>query len=185
MGIIQFIRQITGKPSDAQKVNQFLTDLEVTAFDIRRDFTPRSLTDMLMALECNGMYSHETDQVFIRNSLPEIEWTATALHELAHWTGHVARLGRPWVNTGKRQILLHMGEDLNAYRNHEECVADMGAKFLAQYLQLDWNEDRHQAYLKLFGVGVDMEAVKRDAGQVVAFCKRRQALARVKARLAA
>jgi hypothetical protein len=78
-----------------------------------------------------------------------------------------------------------LGADLTGFRNFEECVADMGAKFLAQYLQLDWNEDRHQAYLKLFGEGVDLEAVKVEAGRVVAFCKRRQALARVKERLAA
>lgn len=60
----------------------------------------------------------------------------TALHELAHWTGHTSRLGRKLGN--------RFGESAYAV---EELIAEMGAAFLAAHCRLD-GQLQHASYIK-------------------------------------
>lgn len=59
----------------------------------------------------------------------------TALHELAHWTGHTSRLGR---KLGRR-----FGDAAYAV---EELIAEMGAAFLATHCRLD-GQLQHASYI--------------------------------------
>jgi antirestriction protein ArdC len=95
------------------------------------------------------------------------------LHEVAHWTGAINRLNRVWLSTQGRLNLLADGQDLDAARNHEECVADIASKMLWHYLGLNanaFNETRHAQYLHLHGQGVDVKLAMQEAFQVVDFC---------------
>jgi len=68
---------------------------------------------------------------------PEAEgYYATALHELAHWTGHPRRLDRP---LGRRH-----GIDAYAY---EELVAEMGAAFLCAHCGIPGHLE-HASYIE-------------------------------------
>ena len=69
----------------------------------------------------------------------------TALHELCHWTGHTARLGR---KLGRR-----FGESAYAM---EELIAEMGAAFLAAHCRLDGTL-RHASYIASW-----LEVLRRD-----------------------
>lgn len=69
----------------------------------------------------------------------------TALHELAHWTGHPSRCNRP---LGRRH-----GIDAYAF---EELVAEMGAAFLCAHCQLPARLE-HASYIDNW-----LDALKRD-----------------------
>jgi len=64
-------------------------------------------------------------------------YTATALHELAHWTGHKARLDRELNN--------RFGDKAYAA---EELVAELGAAFLCAHLGVDCALEHHASYLQ-------------------------------------
>ncbi len=67
-----------------------------------------------------------------------VNYYATALHELTHWTGHESRLDRQF---GKR-----FGDDAYAF---EELVAELGAAFtVGQLGMLDATVDGHANYLE-------------------------------------
>lgn len=63
-------------------------------------------------------------------------FSATALHELTHWTGHASRLNR---TKGKR-----FGDDAYAY---EELVAECGSAFVQAKIGLQADVEYHASYL--------------------------------------
>jgi antirestriction protein ArdC len=63
-------------------------------------------------------------------------YSATALHELTHWTGHESRLSR--------QFAKRFGD--NAYAA-EELVAELGSAFLCASLGVDCVLEHHASYL--------------------------------------
>jgi antirestriction protein ArdC len=72
----------------------------------------------------------------------------TALHELAHWTGHPCRLDREGMDAD-------FGE--HAYAA-EEVIAEMAAAFVASDLQLPLEYERPATYLKSW-----LECLKEDS----------------------
>lgn len=64
-------------------------------------------------------------------------YTATALHELAHWTGHKRRLNRELNN--------RFGDKAYAA---EELVAELGAAFLCAHLGVNCALEHHASYLQ-------------------------------------
>lgn len=76
-------------------------------------------------------------------------YNATALHELAHATGHESRLSRDIANT--------FGSENYSY---EELVAEMASCFMAAELPLDMSQehfDNHQAYMQGWADGIKQQ----------------------------
>ncbi len=77
----------------------------------------------------------------------------TALHELAHWTGHPSRLNRPTLNESYR-----FG-DVNYAK--EELRAELASVFLAAERGIPHNPEQHAAY-----VGSWINALKQDKNEI-------------------
>lgn len=77
----------------------------------------------------------------------------TALHELAHWTGHPSRLNRPTLNESYR-----FG-DVNYAM--EELRAELASVFLAAERGIPHNPERHAAY-----VGSWINALRKDKNEI-------------------
>ena len=77
----------------------------------------------------------------------------TALHELAHWTGHPSRLNRPTLNESYR-----FG-DLNYAK--EELRAELASVFIAAEVGVPHNPANHAAY-----VGSWIKALKEDKNEI-------------------
>jgi antirestriction protein ArdC len=77
----------------------------------------------------------------------------TALHELAHWTGHPWRLNRPTLNEPYR-----FGDKNYA---KEELRAELASVFLAAQRGIPHNPDRHAAY-----VGSWIQALQDDKNEI-------------------
>lgn len=77
----------------------------------------------------------------------------TALHELAHWTGHPARLDRPTLNDSYR-----FGDTNYA---KEELRAELASVFLAAERGIPHNPEQHAAY-----VGSWISALKKDKNEI-------------------
>lgn len=77
----------------------------------------------------------------------------TALHELAHWTGHPTRLDRPTLNTSYR-----FG-DTNYAR--EELRAELASVFLAAERGIPHDPEQHAAY-----VGSWIKALRQDKNEI-------------------
>jgi antirestriction protein ArdC len=77
----------------------------------------------------------------------------TALHELAHWTGHPSRLNRPTLNQSYR-----FG-DLNYAK--EELRAELASVFLAAEVGVPHDPANHAAY-----VGSWIKALKEDKNEI-------------------
>jgi antirestriction protein ArdC len=104
----------------------------------------------------NAYYSRLTDDIH----LPKREYfkdTAgyygTALHELAHWTGHPTRLNRPTLTDAYR-----FGDTNYA---KEELRAELTSVFLAAERGIPHDPDRHAAY-----VGSWIKALKDDKNEI-------------------
>ncbi len=77
----------------------------------------------------------------------------TALHELAHWTGHASRLNRPTLNDSYR-----FG-DLNYAK--EELRAELASVFIAAEVGVPHDPANHAAY-----VGSWIKALKEDKNEI-------------------
>jgi antirestriction protein ArdC len=77
----------------------------------------------------------------------------TALHELAHWTGHTSRLNRPTLNDSYR-----FG-DLNYAK--EELRAELASVFIAAEVGVPHDPANHAAY-----VGSWIKALKEDKNEI-------------------
>lgn len=77
----------------------------------------------------------------------------TALHELAHWTGHPSRLNRPTLNESYR-----FGDQNYA---KEELRAELASVFLAAERGIPHNPEHHAAY-----VGSWIKGLKEDKNEI-------------------
>ena len=81
------------------------------------------------------------------------DYYGTALHELAHWTGHPSRLNRPTLNESYR-----FGDPNYA---KEELRAELTSVFLAAERGIPHNPEQHAAY-----VGSWISALKNDKHEI-------------------
>lgn len=120
----------------------------LTAPAATREFDP--IADAEQVIEGTGavirhgfdsaFYAPSKDEIFLPNKdrfTSEANYYATALHELAHWTGHESRLNRTF---GKR-----FGDDAYAV---EELVAELSAAFTMGALgMVEWTLELHASYV--------------------------------------
>ena len=89
-----------------------------------------------------AFYNPLTDKIIlpVRNAFSsEAGFYATALHELAHWTGHKGRLDR------EDKFGRHMGDEAYA---REELRAEISSWMLSMATGLPFNPTNHVAYLQ-------------------------------------
>lgn len=90
-------------------------------------------------VEAQAFYRPSSDTLSLpsRESVTsDLEWIATAFHELTHWTGHKDRLNRPFFGVCNPEL-----------RAEEELVAELGAAMLCQNFGLDHHSNA-MAYCK-------------------------------------
>ena len=103
-----------------------------------------------------AFYSRAQDSIHLppRDAFKEpAGYYGTALHELAHWTGHPSRLNRPTLNESYR-----FG-DLNYAK--EELRAELASVFLAAERGIPHDPEQHAAY-----VGSWIKALKEDKNEI-------------------
>jgi antirestriction protein ArdC len=103
-----------------------------------------------------AFYSRSQDSIHLprKDAFKEpAGYYGTALHELAHWTGHPSRLNRATLNESYR-----FG-DLNYAK--EELRAELASVFLAAERGIPHNPEQHAAY-----VGSWMKALKEDKNEI-------------------
>jgi antirestriction protein ArdC len=83
----------------------------------------------------------------------QADYYGTALHELAHWTGHPARLNRATLNDSYR-----LGDPNYA---KEELRAELASVFLAAERGIPHNPEQHAAY-----VGNWIQALRNDKNEI-------------------
>ncbi len=89
-------------------------------------------------------YSPAKDRIVLppKNAFKDLgDYYATALHELAHWTGHESRMNREGVQSGE----INFGSDVYA---REELRAELASTFLAIDTGLPLPKQNHAAYLQ-------------------------------------
>lgn len=102
-------------------------------------------------------YNSRTDSIRLPNLYQfkaDADYYATALHELAHWTGHVSRLNR--LKYGK------FGDEEYA---REELRAEIASWMLAMATGLPFNPDNHAAYLNNW-----IAALEKDYKEITRAC---------------
>ncbi len=103
-----------------------------------------------------AFYSRRTDSVHLP---PQTafktagDYYGTALHELAHWTGHPSRLNRPTLNESYR-----FGDSNYA---QEELRAELASVFLAAERGIPHDPEQHAAY-----VGSWINALRNDKNEI-------------------
>lgn len=103
-----------------------------------------------------AFYSRSQDSIHLppRTAFKEpAGYYGTALHELAHWTGHPSRLNRQTLNESYR-----FG-DLNYAK--EELRAELASVFLAAERGIPHNPEQHASY-----VGSWVKALKEDKNEI-------------------
>lgn len=103
-----------------------------------------------------AFYSRSTDSIHLppKDAFADgAGYYGTALHELAHWTGHPERLNRPTLNEAYRFA------DTNYAR--EELRAELASVFLAAELGVPHDPANHAAY-----VGAWIKALKEDKNEI-------------------
>ena len=103
-----------------------------------------------------AFYSRATDSIHLppKNAFHDApSFFGTALHELAHWTGHSSRLNRPTLNEAYR-----FGDTNYA---KEELRAELASVFLAAELGVPHDPANHAAY-----VGSWIEALNQDKNEI-------------------
>lgn len=123
------------------------------------DFDPIERADRILSLSGaivkhdqrdRAYYAAVDDEIHLparRQFHSAVEYYATALHELAHWTGHTSRLNRD---------LLHpFGSEEYAY---EELCAEIASMMLGDELALGHDPGQHAAY-----VGSWIRVIRDDA----------------------
>ena len=138
---------------------QELIDKEQSARPIKNQF--ESIQDAEKALSIAKVNHKEIDAAFYHPSsdsitLPlrdsfksQLDYYATALHELTHWTGHKDRLDR-----------LSKYSESRHFRAFEELVAELGAAFLCAELGLEYTT-QHAAYIQSW-----LKALKDDSKMI-------------------
>ncbi len=103
-----------------------------------------------------AFYSREEDSIHLppKNAFKDpAGYYGTALHELAHWTGHPSRLNRSTLNESYR-----FG---NVSYAREELRAELASVFLAAERGIPHNPEQHAAY-----VGSWIKALQQDKNEI-------------------
>lgn len=103
-----------------------------------------------------AFYSRSSDSIHLppKDAFKDAAgYYGTALHELAHWTGHPSRLDRPTLNDSYR-----FG-DMNYAK--EELRAELASVFLAAERGVPHNPEQHAAY-----VGSWISTLKKDKNEI-------------------
>jgi len=103
-----------------------------------------------------AFYSRSSDSIHLppKDAFKDAPgYYGTALHELAHWTGHPSRLNRPTLNDTYR-----FGDTNYA---KEELRAELASVFLAAERGIPHNPEQHAAY-----VGSWISALKKDKNEI-------------------
>lgn len=103
-----------------------------------------------------AFYDRATDGIHLppRNAFPNAAgYYGTALHELAHWSGHPTRLNRPTLNESYR-----FG-DMNYAK--EELRAELASVFLSAERGIPRDPEQHAAY-----VGAWIKTLKEDKNEI-------------------
>ena len=103
-----------------------------------------------------AFYSRAKDSIHLprKDSFKDAAgYYGTALHELAHWTGHPSRLNRQTLNDA------YKFGDLNYAK--EELRAELASVFLAAERGIPHNPEQHAAY-----VGSWVKALKEDKNEI-------------------
>jgi hypothetical protein len=104
----------------------------------------------------SAFYSRSSDSIHLplKETFKDAPgYYGTALHELAHWTGHPSRLNRPTLNDSYR-----FG-DLNYAK--EELRAELASVFIAAEVGVPHDPANHAAY-----VGSWIKALKEDKNEI-------------------
>jgi len=104
----------------------------------------------------NGFYNRRTDSIHLppKDAFKDAPgYYGTALHELAHWTGHPSRLNRSTLSESYR-----FG-DLNYAK--EELRAELASVFMAAELGVPHDPANHAAY-----VGSWIKALREDKNEI-------------------
>ncbi len=121
--------------------------------------------ERILAKSGANIHHDQSDRAFYRPSTDSIHlppkeafqdapgYYGTALHELAHWTGHPSRLNRPTLNES------YKFGDLNYAK--EELRAELASVFIAAELGVPHNPANHAAY-----VGSWIKALKEDKNEI-------------------
>jgi len=132
------VAQIDGLPSDITAPPAAQNDFN--PIEAAEDILVKTAATIRHGFD-GAFYVPDRDEVCLPNRQRftiEVNYYATALHELGHWTGHVSRLNRSF---GKR-----FGDDAYAM---EELVAELSAAFAMGHLGLaDGSIEMHADYLQ-------------------------------------
>ena len=109
-------------------------------------------------------YDHKRDRIHLPDAArfeSRAEYLSTALHELAHWTGHASRLNRRFG-----------GSPTDARYAREELIAELASAFLCRSLGVDSDLTQHAAYMDFW-----LHLLKRDGRYLFTAAKKAEAAA--------
>ena len=144
-------RQIDGIPEYAPRQRQ-----EWEIAEAGESMLKNSGADIRHDQRDRAFYNRAADAVHLPpqaafKSAPD--YYGTALHELAHWTGHPSRLNRPTLNESYR-----FGDQSYA---KEELRAELASVFLSAESGIPHNPEQHAAY-----VGSWIQALQQDKNEI-------------------
>lgn len=131
----------------------------------RTEFEAIDAGERILASSGAVIHHDQLDRAFYTRSQDEIHlprreffedapgYYSTALHELAHWTGHPSRLNRPTLNESYR-----FGDPNYA---QEELRAELASVFLSAERGIPHQPDRHAAYVASW-----IKALKNDKNEI-------------------
>jgi antirestriction protein ArdC len=157
LGLPAFERKLTWEP------NELAAELLAAS---HAAIEHKALSTGAPSLETSAHYTPSTDTITLplREQFKSAkDYYATALHELAHWTGHASRLGRDLT-----------GEFGSAEYAQEELRAEIASMYLCAALGIDGDVQNHASYTatwltKLKGNKQEMFRAAKDAERIVDF----------------
>jgi antirestriction protein ArdC len=163
----------TGGKSDRRFIHRIYTVFNAKQIDGISPYAPKERTNFetvaageQILTSSGAQISHDqADRCFYNRVSDSIHLTpkeafndatgyyGTALHELAHWTGHPSRLDRPTLNESYR-----FGDPAYA---QEELRAELASLFIAAETGIPHDPANHAAY-----VGSWIEALRKDKNEI-------------------
>ena len=113
-------------------------------------------------------YSRDKDEIHLtpKSSFAKLDdYYSTALHELAHWTGHPSRLNREFGDNKR-----------SPQYAQEELRAEIASYMLCKELKLDFNPQNSEAYVsswckQLSNASNELFKASKDANAIKTFCE--------------
>lgn len=128
---------------------------EISPIESAEKIINESGARILHDISGRAYYSPSKDEIHlpIKNTFHSSEdYYATALHELAHWTGHFSRLNRETLKTASFGTPDYAKEELRA---------EIASMFLQVETGISYNSDNHVAYLQSW-----LQALKKDKHEI-------------------